>query len=124
MFSPSGLASCLRRVYLSKNWKELGLTRVELPAIEPHYYFFTGDFIHLKWQFALYKLSLLIPDFWLIECELPVMSKHRDHGGTLDVLVLYKGEAFIVDVKGLNVEDFMATRKRLRMSTAFSWPII
>lgn len=116
VYSPSGLASCLRRVYLSKNWRKLGLQRVELPAIEPHYYFLTGDFIHLKWQFAMWKLSLMEvaraikegtePDFFLIDCEIPVMSKRKDHGGTIDVLAMIDGELVIVDVKGLNVRGF------------------
>lgn len=111
VYSPSGLASCLRRVYLSKNWKKLGLTRVELPAIEPHAYFLMGDFIHLKWQFAMWRLSLQEmmkpePEFILLDCELPVMSKRGDHGGTIDVLAVIDGELTIVDVKGLNVRSF------------------
>lgn len=106
VYSPSGLASCLRHVYLGKNWKQLGLDRVELPAIEAHYYFLTGDFIHLKWQFALYKLGLVDPNFTLIDCEVPVMSKRGDHGGTIDVVCLNDGELQLVDVKGLNVRSF------------------
>jgi hypothetical protein len=116
VYSPSGLASCLRRVYLAKNWQKMNLTRVELPAIEPHYYFLTGDFIHLKWQFAMWKLSLremeyaakngTEPEFILLDCELPVMSKRRDHAGTIDVLAVIEGELVIVDVKGLNVRGF------------------
>lgn len=106
VYSPSGLASCMRRVYLAKNWQRLGLTRVELPAIEPHYYFLTGDFIHLKWQFAMYKLSLVDPDFMLLDCEVSVLSKRKDHGGTIDVVCLNDGELQIVDVKGLQRNSF------------------
>lgn len=106
VYSPSGLASCMRRVYLSKNWRKLGLERIELPAIEPHYYFLTGDFIHLKWQFALYKLSLYDPDFILLDCEVPLLSKRGDHGGTADVVCLNDGELQIVDVKGLQRNSF------------------
>lgn len=112
VFSPSGLASCLRRVYLSKNWKKLGYERIELPAIEPHYYFMTGDFLHLKWQFLFYKLSLRYPDhFILIDVELPIASKRGDHGGTIDVLALIKNEKglwelVIIDIKGLNVRGW------------------
>jgi hypothetical protein len=106
VYSPSGLASCLRRVYLSKNWKQLGLERVELPAIEAHYYFTTGDFIHLKWQYAFYKLSIIMENFWLVDVEIPVVSKRKDHGGTIDVLCLLDGEPLIIDVKGLNVRAF------------------
>lgn len=107
VFSPSGLATCLRRSYLGKNHKEHGLERVSLPAIEPHYYFITGDFIHLKIQFMLYKASLKWSDhIILIDIEMPVMSKHKDHGGTVDVLLLLDGEPLILDVKGLNVRGF------------------
>jgi hypothetical protein len=117
VYSPSGLASCLRRVYLSRHWKELGLTRVELPAIQPHFYFLTGDFIHLKWQFAMWRLSIMEltkaaenpgyePAFVLLDCEINVQSKHGDHGGTIDVLCLIDGELVIVDIKGLNVRGF------------------
>lgn len=117
MYSPSGLASCLRRVYLSAHWQELGLTRVELPAIEPHFYFLTGDFIHLKWQFAMWKLSNwemrksvkhpgYEPAFVLLDCEINVRSKRKDHAGTIDVLCLIDGELTIVDIKGLNVRGF------------------
>jgi hypothetical protein len=118
VYSPSGLASCLRRVYLSRHWKELGFTRVQLPAIEPHYYFLTGDFIHLKWQFAMMKLSQREmaesaktgeePAFVLIDCEIGVMSKRRDHGGTIDILALIDGELVIIDVKGLMYRSFQS----------------
>jgi hypothetical protein len=106
VYSPSGLASCLRRVYLGAHWKELGFDRVELPSIEAHFYFLTGDFIHLKWQFALYKLSMIDPDFTLIDVEVPVISKRGDHGGTIDVVCLNEGELQLVDVKGLNRRGF------------------
>lgn len=111
VYSPSGLASCLRQVYLRKNWQELGFTRIEGTAIEPHFYFLTGDFIHLKWQFAMWKLSIQEmkksePEFILLDCELPVMSKRGDHGGTIDVLALLFGELVIIDVKGLNFRSF------------------
>lgn len=116
VYSPSGLASCMRRVFLSKNHKNFGLTRVELPAPEPHFYFFTGDWLHLKWQFALYRLSLVNPDFMLLDCELPVLSKRKDHGGTIDVLCALrlngKWELLIVDVKGLNVRSFNSVDKQ------------
>lgn len=108
VFSPSGLGDCLRRVFLSKNHKKLGLERVSLPAIEPHFYFFTGDFLHLKWQFAFYKLSCLGIPFHLVDVEIPILSKRKDHGGTLDVLALLGTEALIIDLKGLNVRAFNA----------------
>lgn len=111
VFSPSGLADCLRRVYLSKNHKKFGLERIELPAIQPHFYFFTGDFLHLKWQFAFYKLAGVHPLIHLVDCEIPILSKRKDHGGTLDILLIYGDEALIVDVKGLNVRSFNGVDK-------------
>lgn len=107
VFSPSSLAKCLRRVYLSKRHQDMGLERIDLPNIGAHSYFFTGDWIHLKWQFALYKLNKLMgDDFILLDVEMSVMSKHGDHGGTIDALALIYGEPFVIDVKGLNVRGF------------------
>ncbi len=109
VFSPSSLASCLRRSFLSKNHREYGLERVELPNIEPHYYFITGDFVHLKLQFLLYRVAVEWPErFVLVDTELPVSSKRSDHAGTVDSLVLLDGEPLIVDFKGLNVRSFNA----------------
>ena len=106
VFSPSGLADCLRRVYLSKNHKKFGLKRISLEAPTPHFYFFTGDFLHLKWQFAMHRLMQMHPEFHLVDCEVPIMSKRKDHGGTLDVVCFVGREPFIVDVKGLNRNSF------------------
>lgn len=106
VFSPSGLADCLRQVYLRKNYKEHGLERVEIPRIEPNYYFHHGDFIHLKWAHALWRLSLVDSGVEILEFELPVLSKRRDHGGTLDVLMKLDGEPLVIDWKGVNVRTF------------------
>lgn len=106
VFSPSGLGDCMRQVYLRKNHKKHGLERVEIPRIQPHGYFLHGDFLHLKWQFALWKLAQVDPEFEIIEVELPVLSKRKDHGGTLDVLARIIGELVIIDVKGVNVRTF------------------
>jgi hypothetical protein len=107
VFSPSSLAKCLRKVYLSKKHQDLGLERVGTYDLNAQSYFHTGDWIHLKWQFALYKLNQLYPkDFILLDLEFPIMSKHGDHGGTVDALALIHGEPFIIDVKGLNIRGF------------------
>lgn len=109
LFSPSQMAECLRYVYLLKNHKALEIPRLGSVRIEPNYYFFNGNWIHLKWQFALYKLDKHVNDksiFALIACEVPIVSKHKDHGGTVDALVLLTGEPVIVDFKGLNVRTF------------------
>lgn|SRR5215831_3593890 len=109
VFSPSQMAECLRYVYLLKNHKALEIPRLASVRIEPNYYFFNGNWLHLKWQFALYKLHRRIGDssiFHLIACEVPIVSKHKDHGGTVDGLVLIQNEPVIVDFKGLNVRTF------------------
>jgi hypothetical protein len=108
VFSPSQLSECLRYVYLLKHHKEHGITKSRQVRIEPNFYFFNGNFLHLKWQFALYKLDKALPDevFKLIGVEVPILSKRKDHGGTVDALVLIYGELYIVDFKGLNVRTF------------------
>lgn len=108
LYSPSQLASCLRYVYLLKHHKEFGLVRAKIGRPEPHYYFFTGNFLHLKWQFALHKLDRALPDsvFKLIGVEIPIVSKRGDHGGTVDAIVIIYGVPYIIDFKGLNVRTF------------------
>lgn len=108
MFSPSQLAECLRYVYLLKHHKELGISRQKIVRVEPHFYFFNGNFLHLKWQFALHKLDRALPDntFKLLGVEVPIVSKRGDHGGTVDALCLIYDEPIIVDFKGLNVRTF------------------
>lgn len=108
VFSPSQLSECLRYVYLLKHHKELEISRLKNTRVEPNFYFFNGNFLHIKWQFALYKLDKKLPDeiFKLIGVEVPIVSKRKDHGGTVDAIVLIYGELYIVDFKGLNVRTF------------------
>jgi hypothetical protein len=108
VFSPSALSECLRYIYLAKNFKELGIPRVFTTRVEPNFYFLTGNFLHIKWQFALYKLDQVTDDddFKLIAVEHQIISKHGDHGGTIDVLCEVDREPLIVDFKGLNVRDW------------------
>jgi len=108
MYGPSSLAGCLRQVYLARNHKEHDIKRVAHLRIEPNFYFLTGNWLHIKWQFALFKLNDLLPDseFHLWGLEVPVTSKRGDHGGTLDALVRIRGEYYVVDFKGWNVRDF------------------
>lgn len=108
LFSPSQLASCLRYVYLLKHHRELGIERLKSMRVEPHFYFFNGNFLHLKWQFALWKLHRSLPDkiFGLHGVEVPIISKRGDHGGTVDGLCSIYEEPLIVDFKGLNVRTF------------------
>jgi hypothetical protein len=108
VFSPSQLSECLRYVYLLKHHKEMGIVRAKSVRVEPNFYFFNGNFVHIKWQFALYKLDLSLPDeiFKLIGVEVPIISKRKDHGGTVDAIVLIRGKLYIIDFKGLNVRTF------------------
>ena len=118
VFSPSSLSSCIRKVYLKKNWVKLGLERVEIPRIEPNYYFLKGDFTHLQWQFALYKLAQKCDGFDLVSdgdghhmVEHPVESKRGDHAGTIDVVAIVLGEIVPIDVKGIHVRAFQQATK-------------
>lgn len=108
LFSPSQLATCLRHVYLLKHWQELGIEKKRSVRIQPNFYFFKGNFLHLQWQFALHKLDKKLPNevFKLIGIEVPIISKRQDHGGTVDAIVLIYDEPYIVDFKGLNVRTF------------------
>jgi hypothetical protein len=109
LYSPSQLAGCLRYVYLLKHHREHEISKVRSTSTSAHYYFFNGNFLHLKWQFALYKLEQKINDpsiFALHGVEVPIISKRKDHGGTVDALVSLYGDPSIVDFKGLNVRAF------------------
>jgi hypothetical protein len=111
VFSPSSLSACLRQVYLTRHGKQLEIPRMRSSKMEPNFYFATGEWLHVKWQFACFQLQDKInnPDiFKLIACEYPIMSKRGDHGGTVDVWALIYREPFIVDFKGLNVRAFGA----------------
>lgn len=110
VFSPSQLAECLRYVYLLKHHKSLGIVRAGLVRIEPNFYFFNGNFLHLKWQYALWKLDRKINDpeiFRLHGVEVPIQSKRKDHGGTADALASIYKQPYLIDFKGLNVRAFM-----------------
>jgi hypothetical protein len=109
VFSPSQLSTCLRHVYLLKHHKSLKISRLASVRVEPNFYFFNGNWLHLKWQFALYKLDQFINDptiFKLIGVEIPIFSKRKDHGGTADALIVLHQESVLVDFKGLNVRAF------------------
>ena len=109
VFSPSQLSECLRYVYLLKHWRELDIKKQGVVRLEPNYYFFNGNWLHLKWQFALYKLDKYVDDpkvFKLHGVEIPILSKHRDHGGTADAICSIYEKPYIPDFKGLNVRTF------------------
>lgn len=109
MFSPSALASCLRQVYLLKHYEELGIEKREPMRREPNFYFLNGNFLHIKWQFALYKMEKHINDpeiFEILGMEVPIQSKRGDHGGTADVIAAVHCVPYVIDLKGLNVRTF------------------
>lgn len=109
MFSPSSLASCLRQVYLLKHHKQLGIEKSVPLRREPNFYFLHGNFLHVKWQFVLYKMEKAINDpqvFEILGLEVPIQSKRGDHGGTADVVASVYAEPYVIDLKGLNVRTF------------------
>lgn len=114
-FSPSALASCMRKVYLSRNYKKHGIEKVKIIRPSANSIFLNGDFLHLKWQFVIYKLAETMPDrVRILEIddveprgfEVGVSGRTGDHGGTLDIAIEIDGVPYIVDAKGLNVRSF------------------
>jgi hypothetical protein len=104
-YSPSSLGEhCLRKAYLQRH-AERNPHGQSPHGMMAHYYFLTGNFIHIKWQFALYKLEKYIGNsaiFYVFGHEVPVSSKHGDHRGTIDNIVFIRDEPFVLDWKGLN----------------------
>ena len=62
VFSPSALGSCLRHAYLRRHHKELKIPFLRSLRPEPNFYFLNGNFLHLKWQFAMHKMEQRIND--------------------------------------------------------------
>ena len=110
VYSPSSLANCLRQVYLAKHYEELGIKRMMPTKIEPNFYFLNGEWLHMKWQYALWKMNKMLPDeeFFLWGVEIPVSSKRGDHAGTLDALFSIDGTYYIADFKGVNVRAYQS----------------
>lgn len=109
MFSPSALSECLRQVYLLKHHEKFEILKLAPMRREPNFYFLTGNFLHIKWQFALYKMEKAINDpaiFEIVGMEVPIRSKRGDHGGTADVIARIHLVPYVVDLKGLNVRTF------------------
>lgn len=51
VFSPSMLGSCMRQAYFAKR----GVEKHQAPNPRANGYFLNGNFIHFKWQFAMWK---------------------------------------------------------------------
>jgi hypothetical protein len=105
-YSPSSLGEkCVRKAYLSRH----AIRNEDAPSpygLKAHYYFLTGNFIHLKWQFVLHKMEKWIGNsaiFHVHGYEIAVSSKRGDHRGTIDVVASIHGEPFVLDLKGLNI---------------------
>lgn len=106
VFSPSSLAQCLRQVFLKRNHLKYGLVPSKVIRPEANSYFAKGDFTHLQWQLAIWKMCSWHPDFEFVDAEVPVMGRMGDHGGTIDIILKYLAEPIIIDVKGINVRSF------------------
>jgi hypothetical protein len=101
VFSPSMLSSCMRKSYFAKTGQEKKWAK----SPRTNAYFIDGNFRHLKWQFALWKAhraGLLV----LLGVEVRVFHPSGDYAGTIDAVVEINGEIFIIDFKGMNVNDF------------------
>lgn len=104
-FSPSSLGEpCVRKAFLSRH----AVRDPDAPSpygLSAHYYFLTGNFIHLKWQFLLHKMEQWIGNSTIFQVhgyEIPIASKRGDHRGTLDVVASIYNEPWVIDFKGLN----------------------
>jgi hypothetical protein len=124
VFSPSMLGSCVRQAYFAKTGEE----KHKAHSTQTNGYFLKGNFVHLQWQFALWKahrrglLELvrieaetpeldLFGDGTRLAVEVRVVSKTGDFGGTIDALVIIDGEVFVVDFKGINQIDYQRAIK-------------
>jgi hypothetical protein len=110
VFSPSALGSCLRHVYLRRHHVELDIPFRRPFKPDANFYFLNGNFLHVKWQYVMHKMEQKINDpaiFKVHGFEVPVLSKWKDHGGTIDAIVEIHGEPYLIDMKGLNVRSTM-----------------
>jgi hypothetical protein len=105
IYSPSGIGGCLRHSYLLRHHARLGIEKKLRRRIETHFYFEFGTWTHLRVQVKLYKLSKK-GHLKLYGTEIPVKSKHKDHGGTIDA-VYGIDKVTALDIKGLNQRDFL-----------------
>jgi len=128
VFSPSMLGSCVRQAWFSKRGEKKHLAH----SPQTNGYFLTGNFVHFKWQFAMWKahraglLELVKvpaetrevvwdylpegPYRWGVE----VRVIDGDFGGTIDVLakLARNDRPRVIDFKGINLIDFQRTVKK------------
>lgn len=101
IFSPSMLGSCVRQAYFAKTGQE----KKAATSPRTNGYFLDGNFRHFKWQFALWKAhraGLLE----LLGVEVRVFHPNGDFAGTIDAVVVIRGELFVVDFKGMYLRSF------------------
>lgn len=94
-YSPSQLAACQRAVYFARTGKKR--SRVVDPRANG--FFAQGNFMHLKWQFALWRLHCQ-GKINLIAVEPYVENKRGDFSGHIDAIIELDGVIYIVDFKG------------------------
>lgn len=120
IMSPSSLADCIRKVYFGRTGQEKKFS----PNIAASAIFLNGHFIHLKWQYAVWKLHrkgvINIPTvrheelgFDWLAMEWRVKSKHEDFGGTLDTMLEIHeyDDPFLVDYKGMRADAYMTWQR-------------
>lgn len=103
VFSPSMLGSCVRQAYFAKT----GFERREVASPRTNAFFLDGNFRHFKWQFALWKLHRA-GYIELLGVEIRVYSKSGDFAGTIDAIIKVDGKVYIVDFKGMNLQEYMS----------------
>lgn len=114
VYSPSMLASCVRQVYLHKTGE---VEKRPLDRIEATSFFLNGNFMHFKWQFAMWKMHragiiqlIKVPYSAspALGCEVFVSNENGDYGGTIDVLAYlpWIEEVVAIDFKSMNGNAF------------------
>jgi hypothetical protein len=103
-YSPSQLGSCIRAVYFGRT----GVKRTRVIDPRANGFFAQGNFMHLKWQFALWKLHRQgkLRLVWIkgdtspYGIEVYVANKRGDFSGHIDAIIELDGEIYLVDFKG------------------------
>lgn len=109
------LGDCVRKAYFAKR----GEKRLAVNSPQAHGYFLNGNFVHLKWQFAVWKAArqnlleiATVSDTLGERPAVEVRVVDGDFGGTIDIIPIIDDKAYVVDFKGINVIEFQRTVKR------------
>lgn len=94
-YSPSQLGACMRAVYFGRTGKKR--SRVIDPRAQG--FFAQGNFMHLKWQFVLWKLHRQ-GKIEIVAIESYVENKGGDFSGHPDAIILIDGVPYVIDFKG------------------------